>query len=76
MEAAWHHRPVYKIGSALLSRWQLAPAEAKARGDAGNQRLHQRWVRFIQRRKRNTVANVAVARELAGCVARQTIWQG
>ena len=66
VEAAWHHRPVYKIGSALLSRWQLAPAEAKARGDAGNQRLHQRWVRFIQRRKRNTIANVAVARELAG----------
>ena len=35
-------------------------------GDEGNRRLHQRWVKFIDRRKRSTVANVAIARELAG----------
>jgi hypothetical protein len=29
-------------------------------------RLHQRWVKFIDRRKRHTIANTAIARELAG----------
>jgi transposase len=66
VEAAWHHRPRYAIGKTMRDRWDLAPATARARGDDGNRRLHQRWVRFINRRKRSTVANVAVARELAG----------
>ena len=39
---------------------------ARARGDAGHWRLHRRWVRFNERGKRPVVANVAVARELAG----------
>ena len=42
------------------------PPAARARGDEGNRRLHHRWVRFIDRRKRHVVANVAIARELAG----------
>ncbi|MDF2968350.1 MAG: family transposase [Nocardioidaceae bacterium] len=66
VEAAWHHRPRYRIGKTMRDRWDLAPAAARARGDEGNHRLHQRWVRFIDRRKRSTVANVAIARELAG----------
>lgn len=66
VEAAWHHRPAYRIGKTMRERWDLAPAAARARGDAGNQRLHHRWVGFIDRRKRSTVANVAIARELAG----------
>jgi hypothetical protein len=35
------------------------------RGDQGNRRLHARWVRFNDRRKRPVVANAAIARELA-----------
>ena len=66
VEAAWHHRPRYRVGQTMRDRWELAPAAARARGDEGNRRLHARWVRFIERRKTNTVANVAVARELAG----------
>jgi transposase len=66
VEAAWHHRPRYTIGTTLRQRWEQAPAAARARGDAGNRRLHQRWVRFIDRHKRHTIATVAVARELAG----------
>lgn len=66
VEAAWHHRPRYSPGKAMRERWDLAPAAARARGDEGNRRLHQRWVKFIERRKRNTVANVAIARELSG----------
>jgi transposase len=66
VEAAWHHRARYRIGKTMRDRWDLAPAVARIRGDEGNHRLHQRWVRFIERRKRHTVANVAIARELAG----------
>ena len=66
VEAAWHHRPRYRVGKTMRSRWDLAPAAARIRGDEGNRRLHQRWVKFIERRKPNTVANTAIARELAG----------
>jgi transposase len=66
VEAAWHHQGRYVVGKTMRDRWDLAPAAARARGDAGNRRLHARWVRFNQRSKRHVVANVAVARELAG----------
>jgi transposase len=66
VEAAWHHRARYVAGKTLRDRWDLAGPAARARGDAGNRRLHQRWVRFNQRDKRSVIANVAIARELAG----------
>jgi transposase len=66
IEAAWHHRARYTAGKTMRDRWDLAPAAARARGDEGNRRLHQRWTRFIERRKKSTIANVAIARELAG----------
>ena len=66
VEAAWHHRPAYRPSKTMQDRWQLAPTAARARGDAGNRRLHERWVTFNLRKKRPVVANVAVARELAG----------
>jgi transposase len=66
VEAAWHHRARYTVGKTMRDRWDLAPAAARARGDQGNRRLHQRWVRFIDRKKKPTIANVAIARELAG----------
>ena len=66
VEAAWHHRPRYRSGKTMRDRWDLAPAAARARGDEGNRRLHQRWVRFTERTQEPTIANVAIARELAG----------
>jgi len=66
VEAAWHHRRPYRTTKTMLPRWDLAPAPARARGHAGNQRLHQRWVAFDGHNKRPVIANVAVARELAG----------
>ena len=66
VEAAWHHRARYIVGKTMRDRWDLAPAAARARGDEGNRRLHQRWVKFIERKKKPTIANVAIARELAG----------
>jgi len=67
VEAAWHHRKTYRNPGAIMrARWELASPAARARGHAGNHRLHDRWIRFIERRKKPVIANVAVARELAG----------
>jgi transposase len=67
VEAAWHHRKTYRNpGQTMRARWDAAPAAARIRGHQGNQRLHERWETFIARRKKPVVANVAVARELAG----------
>jgi len=67
VEAAWQHRKSYRYpGQRLRNRWQLAPAAARIRGHEGNRRLHARWQSFQDRHKKNTIAAVAVARELAG----------
>jgi len=66
VEAAWHHRAHYAPGKTMRDRWDLAPPAARARGDAGNRRLHARWISLNLRRKRPVIANVAIARELAG----------
>jgi hypothetical protein len=50
----------------MKDRWAKAPALAAARGDAGNRRLHHRWAVFTAKHKKHTVANTAIARELAG----------
>jgi len=68
VEAAWHHRAPYQPGRSRLlnERWDQSTPAARARADAGNRRLHERWVTFNLRKKRSVIANVAVARELAG----------
>jgi transposase len=67
VEAAWQHRKAYRTpGPTMRARWQLAPAPARARGHEGNRRLHHRWQQFVVRKKRPPIANVAIARELAG----------
>jgi transposase len=66
VEAAWHHKPEYKVGKVLQTRWDQATPAARVRGHAGNQRLHRQWVRYSARGKKHTVANTAIARELAG----------
>jgi transposase len=66
IEAAWHHKARYTVGKVLQARWDQATPAARARGHAGNQRLHHQWIKYAARRKKHTVANTAVARELAG----------
>lgn len=66
IEAAWHHRKPYRPGEVMRRRWNAATPAARVRGQAGNRRLHDRWLQFDTRRKRPAVANAAVARELAG----------
>ena len=52
IEAAWHHRSRYRPGKTMRDRWDLASPAARARGDEGNHRLHARWVKFIDRKKK------------------------
>ncbi|MHB1801541.1 MAG: transposase, partial [Actinomycetes bacterium] len=66
VEAAWHHRKPYRPTAILRRRWAATPPAAVARAQLGNHRLHQRWSVYAERAKRPVVANVAVARELAG----------
>lgn len=66
IESAWHHRPTYRVGPTLRARWELATEAARVRAHAGNLRLHRRWISYNERHKKFTVANTAIARELAG----------
>jgi transposase len=66
IEAAWHHRRRNAPGKVLHARWDQASPAARARGDLGNRRQHRRWIYFDTRHKRATIANTAIARELAG----------
>ena len=66
IEAAWHHKPRYRVGRVLQARWDQAPEAARVRAHAGNQRLHRRWDTYTARKKKHTVITTAIARELAG----------
>lgn len=66
IEAAWHQRKHYVVTKTMRARWDLATPAAARRGDAGNRRLRQRWAKFDERGMKPTVANTAIARELAG----------
>ena len=66
IEAAWHHQPRYTVGPTMQARWEQASPAARVRGHAGNQRLHHQWAKYTARKKKHTVANTAIARELAG----------
>jgi len=66
IEAAWHHRPAYRVGVDLRRRLERADPAARDRGQRANRRLHARWAAFDARLKLPVVANTAIARELAG----------
>jgi transposase len=67
IEAAWHHRkPCTYASVGLRRRRDAATPAARDRGQQANRRLHERWQQFDARRKPPSVANTAIARELAG----------
>jgi transposase len=66
IEAAWHHRPAYRVGVELRRRLERADPPARDRGQRANRRLHARWAAFDARLKLPVIANTAIARELAG----------
>ncbi|MFT4287510.1 IS110 family transposase, partial [Nocardioides sp.] len=79
VEAAWHHRPRYTIGATMRARWDLAPAAARARGDEGNRRLHQRWVK-LNRPGRVGGSEETHGRKIGSCLQRGSMtrrrWPG
>lgn len=66
IESAWHHKKNYRPGAVMQARWAAAPMDPVLRGRASNRRLHRKWQQFTVRKKRSTIATVAVARKLAG----------
>ena len=69
--ACWSRRPgttAPRIGPGAIcgAAGTRRPGGSRARGQAANRRLHARWARFDERKKRPVVANAAIARELAG----------
>ena len=51
VEAAWHHRKTYRNpGQVMHRRWEKASPAARARGHAGNHRLHHKWEQFTARK--------------------------
>ena len=66
VESSWHHRKPYRLSADMIRRRDGQSPLVRARADQANRRLNQRWRTFDARKKRPTVAAVAVARELAG----------
>lgn len=62
------HRPrqTARVIRDSSTRWAKVDPALRARGHAGNRRLNKRWQTFTERGKNPLVANVAIARELAG----------
>ena len=65
-EAAWQHKSPYRPGPALRAAWAKVPGDVATRADTGNRRLNRRWQTLASHHKRHTIANTAIARELAG----------
>jgi transposase len=50
----------------MRTRWDIAVEASRVRRHQGNYGLHRKWEQFEALRKRRVIANIAVARELAG----------
>ena len=68
VEAAWAYRRKPALGAAWKARLSGQPPELVGHAVAAQQRLHLRYRRLVARDKPNSVAAVAVARELAGFI--------
>lgn len=76
VEAAWQYRLYPKIGSILRQRRQGQPEWAVRIADRAMDRLYRRFYRLTHARgKPSQVAVVAVARELAGFIWANQVYQ-
>ena len=67
-EAAWHDQHPPRISQRLASAHAHVPPEASGRAWTAQLRLHHRHRTLAAHGKRTPVANVAVAREVAGFI--------
>ena len=68
VESAWHYRHPPRVGRELRKRREGQPGWAVVLADRAQTRLYRRHRRLAAHGKPSVVANVAVARELAGCL--------
>jgi len=66
IEAAWHYQHAPRISQRIAAIQPHVPTDVSARAHSAQIRLHHRHRTLTAHGKRSTVANVAVARELAG----------
>jgi transposase len=66
IEAAWHYQHAPRISQRIAAIQPHVPPDVSARAHSAQVRLHHRHRTLTAHGKRSTVANVAVARELAG----------
>lgn len=66
IEAAWHYQHAPRVSRRIAAIQPLVPPDVGARAHGAQIRLHHRHRTLTTHGKRSTVANVAVARELAG----------
>jgi transposase len=66
IEAAWHYQHPPRISQRIAAIQPHVPPDVAARAHGAQIRLHHRHRTLTTHGKRSTVANVAVARELAG----------
>ena len=66
IEAAWHYQHAPRISARIAAVQPHVPPDVSARAHSAQVRLHHRHRTLTAHGKRSTVANVAVARELAG----------
>jgi transposase len=68
IEAAWHYQHAPRVSQRIAALHPHVPPDVAARAYSAQIRLHHRHRALTARGKRSTVANVAVARELAGFI--------
>jgi transposase len=68
IEAAWHYQHPPRVSARIAAIQPHVPPDVAERALSAQVRLHRRHRSLTGRGKRSTVANVAVARELAGFI--------
>ncbi len=68
IEAAWHCQHPPRVSQRIAAVHPHVPPDVAARAFSAQVRLHHRHRHLTSHGKRSTVANVAVARELAGFI--------
>jgi transposase len=68
IEAAWHYQHPPRVSRRIAAIQPHVPPDVGARAHSAQVRLHHRHRDLTAHGKRSTVANVAVARELAGFI--------
>jgi transposase len=68
IEAAWHYQHPPRVSQRIAAVHPHVPPDVAERAFSAQTRLHHRHRILTSHNKRSTVANVAVARELAGFI--------